>query len=154
MRKWAWHHSQKYVLLALFHYCLSFLIRDKGRSGVSSDKARQFQELLWCQITVVHHAALSLLLPQLCFRLPILQHSLFGRICWSPCCLHCEAERLWGKDHSWKSRQQPHLEIKWQHCNVEWIVDNPWSTTAYPMQGRGGWHADTNNRSHPHLQDI
>lgn len=60
MRKWAWHHRQKYVLLALFHYWWSFLISDRGRSGVSSDKARQFQELLWCQITVVHHAARSL----------------------------------------------------------------------------------------------
>lgn len=36
------------------------LLGDRGRRGVSSDKARQFQELLCGQITVVHHAALCL----------------------------------------------------------------------------------------------
>lgn len=36
------------------------LLGDRGRRGVSSDKARQFQELLRGQITVVHHAALCL----------------------------------------------------------------------------------------------
>lgn len=36
------------------------LLGDRGRRRVSSDKARQFQELLRGQITVVHHAALCL----------------------------------------------------------------------------------------------
>lgn len=36
------------------------LLGDSGGRGVSSDKARQFQELLRGQITVVHHAALCL----------------------------------------------------------------------------------------------
>lgn len=55
---------------------LSFLIGDRGRRGVSSDKARQFQELLCRQITAVHHAALCLslrLLPQLLHTLIFLR---------------------------------------------------------------------------------
>lgn len=53
--------GKKYVLLALFHYWLGFLIRGQGaKQRCLFDKARQFQQLLRCQITVVHHAALSL----------------------------------------------------------------------------------------------
>ena len=70
--------GKKYVLLALFHYWLGFLIRGQGaKQRCLFDKARQFQQLLRCQITVVHHAALSLslslflLLLQLLYSLPL-----------------------------------------------------------------------------------
>lgn len=135
---------------------LSFLIGDRGRRGVSSDKARQFQELLCRQITAVHHAALCLSLrllsPQTSAHSNIPPvRSVRGWICWSwRVGRSCEAEMLEGEvegQASRKSGQQRHLESVSRHWTLEWRADDPVTLWANETHVTVRWFIDRRLKS-------
>lgn len=108
------------------------LLGTGGEAASPLIKQGNFRGLLQCQITAVHHAAHSLPLSQLPFSLPTLSLSLSV---WknSGCDVDLHVACTGGQrdregrvtNHSWSSRQQPHLETVLSHCVTEWMSDDP-----------------------------
>lgn len=131
-------------------YCIigwASLLGTRGPSSVAFDKARQFQELLHCQITVVHHAAPSPLLPQL-----LLHWSSSSEAgCLSGSSLYVLLVSMWPAlwsrkterrvmSTSWSGRQQPHLETQLSHCTTERQSDDPGAVTVSTVNIKRSLH--------------
>ena len=135
--------GKKYVLLALFHYWLGFLIRGQGakqrcllikQGNFSSCYGAKLQlYIMQLSLSLTHSLPLSLfpLFLQLLHSLPLslclsLSLSLSGRtlhvmlISMLPALPSRKIERR-VRGSSWNGRQQPHLQIMSSHCVIEWM---------------------------------
>lgn len=118
--------DKKYVLLALFHYWLSFLIRDGGEAAMLLIKQSNFSSSYCTKLQLyimqlLHYSFLNFFEPQflsvevtLCMMLisVFLLHSARNM-----------NRRV--KDNKRNSRQQPHLETILWHCGNEWMQVDP-----------------------------